>query len=93
MKFARRRISEPRRDGCGYVVLTCVFSCLFLVLNSALLTRMYPVLAEYGPSFLENPRVIQAIMFIGPVILIFFEWWFVDLVVDLLTPGRRFQQR
>jgi len=28
-------------------------------------------------------------MFVGPVVLVFVEWWLVDLVVDFLTPKRK----
>jgi hypothetical protein len=65
-----------------------VFSCLFLVLNSALISTLYPQLAQSGPAFLRHPRVMQAVMFIGPVLMVFVEWWLADLVIDLVTPKR-----
>ena len=86
VRFWWRRNPKTRRDGCGFVVLTCFFSCFFLVLNSVLLREFYLQLAQAGPTMLQHPRVIQAVMFIGPVVLMFMEWWLVDLVVDLVTP-------
>ncbi len=86
VRFWRRPNRKTRRDGCGFVVLTCFFSCFFLILNSVLLRELYPRLAQTGPTILRNPRAIQAVMFIGPVALMFLEWWLVDLVVDLVTP-------
>ncbi len=71
-----------RRDGCGFLVLTCLFSCLFLVLNSVMVVRMYPVLAALGPGVLRHRGVEQMMMFVGPVLLIFVEWWLVDTIVD-----------
>jgi hypothetical protein len=41
-----------------------------------------------GPAFLARPGVVQATLFAGPVILVFVEWWLVDLVVELVTPRR-----
>ena len=76
------RSAPNRRDGCGFLVLTCLFSCLFLVLNSILVVRTYPVLATLGPAILRNRGVEQMIMFAGPVLLIFVEWWLVDTIVD-----------
>jgi hypothetical protein len=73
-------------------VLTCFFSCFFLVLNSVLLRELYPRLAQAGPTMLRNPRAVQAVMFIGPVALMFLEWWLVDLVVDLVTPKHNASQ-
>lgn len=88
MRFLRRRTRGPRRDGCGFVLLTFLFSCLFLVLNSALINRFVPPLLETGPAFLARPGVVQATLFTGPVILVFVEWWLVDLVVELVTLRR-----
>ena len=88
MRFLRRRIRGPRRDGCGFVLLTFLFSCFFLVLNSALISRFIPPLMETGPAFLARPGAVQATLFTGPVILVFVEWWLVDLVVQLVTPRR-----
>ena len=89
MRFTKRRKAKDRRDGCGFLILTCVFTCVLLVLNSALLTKFYSPLAQLGPDFLLHPRVKQIMMFVGPVALVFIEWWLVDLVVDLLTPRRK----
>ncbi|MCU0979827.1 MAG: hypothetical protein MUF25_11760 [Pirellulaceae bacterium] len=88
MRFLRRRTTGPRRDGCGFVLLTFLFSCFFLVLNSALISRFVPPLMETGPAFLARPGIVQATLFAGPVILVFVEWWLVDLVVQLVTPRR-----
>jgi len=68
-----------------------VFTCFFLVLNSALVAKAYPALAQLGPDLLSHPRVKQIMMFVGPVALVFVEWWLVDLVVDVLTPKRKSQ--
>jgi hypothetical protein len=89
LRFTKRRKAKDRRDGCGFLVLTCVFTCFFLVLNSALVAKMYPPLAQLGPDLLSHPRVKQIMMFVGPVVLVFVEWWLVDLVVEVLTPRRK----
>jgi len=68
-----------------------VFTCFFLVLNSALVARAYPTLAQLGPELLSHPRVKQIMMFVGPVVGVFVAWWRVDLVVDFLTPKRKTQ--
>ncbi len=91
MRFTKRRRARDRRDGCGFLLLTCVFTCFFLVLNSALVAKAYPALAQLGPDLLSHPRVKQIMMFVGPVALVFVEWWLVDLVVDVLTPKRKSQ--
>jgi len=67
--------------------LTFLFSCFFLLLNSALISRLVPA-PETAPGLLARQGVNQAVLFVGPVILIFVEWWLVDLVVALVTRGR-----
>jgi hypothetical protein len=70
------------------LLLTCIFTCLFLVLNIFAVSWFYPALTALGPAWLKWPRVEQVMLFTAPVLLIFLEWWCVDLIVDLLTPGR-----
>jgi hypothetical protein len=70
------------------LALTCFVTCFFLVLNSAVVSIFYPPLAAAGPGLLRHPRVAQMIMYLAPVVLIFIEWWIVDLAVELVTPAR-----
>jgi len=86
--FFRRRHTRPRTEGCGYLVLTCFVTCFLLVLNSAVVSTFYPPLAAAGPSFMRHARVAQMFMYLGPVVLIFLEWWIVDLAVEAVTPVR-----
>lgn len=89
--FYRRHQRMPRADGCGYLVLTCIVTCLLLVLNSMVVSDFYPRLAAAGPGFLREPRVAQMFMYLGPIVLIFLEWWLVDLAVEAVTPIRKRQ--
>lgn len=86
MRFLKRRKNESRRDGCGFLILTCAFTCLLLVLNSALILEFYPSLADRD---FEYPRVAQLAKFVGPVVLVFLEWWIADLAIDLVTSRRK----
>jgi hypothetical protein len=75
----------PRRDGCGFLLLTCFFSCFFLVLNAALVTKLYPVTLQRMPPFHGHPRLDQMVLFLAPVLLLFCEWWLVDRIVEAFT--------
>lgn len=79
--------SPPREvssTGCGFLGATCVVSCVFLFLNVAIVSTLYPVLAGWGPELLKNERVAQAILYAAPILLVFCEWWLVDWVVAKL---------
>jgi hypothetical protein len=92
LRLGRSRSDRPRRDGCGFLTLTCVFTCFFLILNSALVARFYPELANLGPMWLQHPRIEQMIKFVAPVLLIFVQWWVVDLAADFLAPAGHVRQ-
>ncbi|MCH5378164.1 MAG: hypothetical protein JJ992_29765 [Planctomycetes bacterium] len=87
MRSSKARKIRSRRDGCGFLTLTCLFTCFFLILNSAVVSRFYPQFSALWPSLLRQPRVVQMMMFVAPVVLIFFEWWLVDLAADFLSPA------
>lgn len=89
MRLFRRREPESRSDGCGFLLLTCVFTCFFLVLNSVLVSSTYPLLENNGPPLFSQDKVTQVVLFVGPVLLLFLEWWIVDKVVYLFSLLRR----
>ncbi len=90
--FRKRRSPRPSREGCGFLTLTCVFSCFFLVLNCALVARFYPEIAAYFPGWMHQPKIEQMAKFLAPVLLIFLQWWVVDLAADLLAPAGHVRQ-
>ena len=89
MRWTRTRRPEAGRDGCGFLLLTCVFTCFLLILNCVAVARFFPELIVRAPTVLQDPRVEQTTMFVAPVVMIFVEWWLVDLIVELVTPRRK----
>ena len=89
LRFTKSRRGEPRRDGCGFLLLTCVFTCFLLALNCVAVARLFPLFADAGPALFRDARVQQVTMFIAPVVMVFCEWWVVDLIVELVTPRPR----
>lgn len=78
---------RTRRDGCGFVIATTVFTCLFLVINGIVLTSSYGMLAEFGPDFLQKEKIKQLILFMGPVAMIFAEWSIIDWLAHKVFGG------
>ncbi|MCR9115538.1 MAG: hypothetical protein NXI22_01150 [bacterium] len=76
-------------DGCGFLLMTCFVTCCFLAINCALLRVGYGLLSPIGPSFLRNPKVAHAILFLGPLAMVFAQWW----LVDWLMPARNSRAR
>ena len=75
--------SHARRDGCGFLIGTSVFTCLFLIINGVVLTTLYQWLYPGGPpDSTQEAKVVQILLFIGPVLLLFVEWSVIDLLVQ-----------
>jgi hypothetical protein len=86
-------VSIPRpatfaRLGCGFVLLSLLVSCVLLALNGLIVTNVFYASAERLPDFLRDRRASQAIVFLGPVLLLVVQWWAYDVAIDWLWPTR-----
>lgn len=84
---AGTRRSGRRADGCGFIVVTCLVTCLLMIVNGGLVAASYGWLSSVGPSLLRHPRFAQACLFVLPVLLLFVQWWVIDRLLDLFRPG------
>jgi hypothetical protein len=76
-------------DGCGFIIFTCLVSCLLMIVNGGLVAAVYQWVAEWGPGLLRQSRVAQATLFVVPVLLLFVQWWLLDHLLDFVRPQRR----
>lgn len=77
------------RDGCGFLVLTCVGVCLLLAINGVLVALFYNWLQRMGLAWPSRPRLGQTLLFVGPIMLIFLEWWLIDVCTGYGFARRR----
>ncbi|MDB4640791.1 hypothetical protein OAF56_04065 [Pirellulaceae bacterium] len=72
-----------KSSGMTFFVLKTGLTCCFLLLLNAVLVQMCcVVLRDFAPDIFSDPRVIQAALFFGPIMLIFIEFWIYDRRVD-----------
>ena len=75
-------------EGCGFVVVTG----LLLVMNAMLLHLTCAALEkipwESLQGVLTNPKVIQAVLLIGSVLLVFVQWWLIERLTARWFPRR-----
>ena len=73
--FKRRKASTSNNIGCGYM-FTTGFLIVFLLVMNAIIVR------TFLSANLANvdERINQASQFVLPVAMIFFEFWFYDLI-------------
>ncbi len=57
----------------------CLVTCVFLVVNRMIVAWLYTILV---PPSLDEVKLQTFLLFVGPVALIFVEWWIIDFIVD-----------
>jgi hypothetical protein len=81
---------KPRtRLGCGFLLFTIFISCVLLTINGLIVTNAYYTIAVSMRPGSIHPRVGQAIVFLGPMLLLYVEWWIFDVATDWLRPRER----
>lgn len=60
---------------------------MLLFINGSMVTAVYSAIAETGPAVMQDPRLIQFVLFVGPVLLLVVQWVMIDYVTGRL---RRF---
>ena len=79
------------RSGWGFLLLVCLFSCLLLLINGAIVAGCSPWLSAFAmtvgnstPRWLNGHKIMQVLIFALPIVMLFVEWAIVDFVVDHL---------
>jgi len=76
------------RLGCGFIALVVVVSCALLAMNGLIVSHVLRSAGDSLPAVLRQARWIQAISFLGPVLMLVVQWWAYDVAVDWLWPLR-----
>ena len=71
------------------MIVSLLLTCLLLGINGLIVSTMYAAMSEGLPDSVRQPRIAQAIVFLGPVLLLVLEWWIFDVALDWLDPKRR----
>lgn len=70
----RVRASLPDPSGIGFFVMLLAI-CALVALNSVATTAIYYLLSASGLSWLQNARLGQPLLLLGPLILLTIELW------------------
>ena len=82
----RKHHRKGRASGATFFVIKVGVLCCFLILiNAALCQFLCMFLKGVVPGLFDDLRMIQAIMYFGPIFLICVEFWFYDRRVDYLA--------
>ena len=87
--MASRRGFSRFRMGCLFLLLSILAACAMLIVNGLVVSFVLGSAAARLPDFMRQPRVVQALLFLGPVLLLAVEWWAYDVLTDWIFPLRR----
>ncbi|ADB17204.1 hypothetical protein Psta_2535 [Pirellula staleyi DSM 6068] len=75
--------------GCGHLVISIAVACALLLFNGLTVSSVYSGWASRLSDFWREPRIAQSILFLGPILLLVFQWWIYDLFLDRFWPARK----
>ncbi len=75
------------RLGCGFLCVSAVLSCVFLAINGLIVMNLVNAFLPMMRSDSQDQRMAQAIVFLGPLVLLLIEWWVCDVAIDWLRPA------
>ena len=82
-----RRNSSPKpRIGCGFLCVSALLTCILLAINGLIVMNLVNAILPTLPDVWHQPNIAQAIVFLGPVLLLVIEWWACDVALDWLRP-------
>ena len=88
--MARDPSSARTRLGCGFLLVSAVLTCVLLGINGLIVMNLVnALLPPLGADWRYQSRVGQAIVFVGPLVLLVIEWWICDVTIDWLRSVSR----
>jgi hypothetical protein len=85
----RQPSQSKARLGCGFLLVSALLTCILLGINTLIVTNAYDASRQILPDGLRQKGAEQAILFLGPVLLLFIEWWVCDVAIDWLRPAAK----
>ena len=81
--------SPKTRLGCGFLLVSALLTFILLGINALIVTNAYDASRQFLPDAIRQKAAEQAILFLGPVLLLFIEWWICDVAIDWLRPAAK----
>ena len=71
--------------GCFTWTLILSTAAVLFFVNGVVIGMIHAKFAPDGPSLLREAKVVQILMFTGPLLLLVIQWWLFDLMSDWLS--------
>ncbi|HBJ37270.1 MAG TPA: hypothetical protein DDZ51_21445 [Planctomycetaceae bacterium] len=71
-------ISGVTTSGCLLILASALLSCVLLFLNGGLTMALINAVGERGYNWLNDDRITQFLVLVGPVLLLVIQWTMID---------------
>ena len=82
--MAGRKVPAILQLGCAHLILLLVVTSVLLVADTFAVTVAYRSWLEFRGERRPDPRIAQTVLIIGPLLLLFLQYWLYDRVRDWL---------
>ena len=65
--------------GCLTMGMLLAIAALMYVVNGVIVGMVYAQISPNGPTWLQQPKVAQILMFTTPILLLAAQWWVFDV--------------
>jgi hypothetical protein len=80
----RNTAAAPKaRIGCSFLLVSALLTCVLLAINGLIVLNLVNAVPD---EWRLKPRLSQAFVFLGPLVLLLIEWWVCDVTIDWLRP-------
>ncbi|MGB7343409.1 MAG: hypothetical protein WBD20_04310 [Pirellulaceae bacterium] len=65
-------------SGCLFALTSATITCVLLFINGAIVMTLLKTLSRSGVDWARDPRLMQFVLLLGPVILVVLQWMLLD---------------
>jgi hypothetical protein len=83
-----RKVPALLQLGCAHLIVLLLVTSLLLIVDTLVVTIAYRSWLEFQGEKRPDPRLAQTVLIIGPLLLLFLQYWLYDRVRDWLLRPR-----
>jgi|GEM_PF-6233032 len=80
--MSRRKVPALLQLGCAHLALLLLVTSVLLIADTFAVTVAYRSWLEFRGDRRPDPRIAQTVLIIGPLLLLFLQYWLYDRVRD-----------
>lgn len=85
---SQRKVPALLQLGCAHLVVLLAVTSVLLIADTFAVTIAYRTWLEYRGGERPDPRIAQTVLILGPLLLLFLQYWLYDRLRDWLLRPR-----